>query len=31
MEEMDKKQKDGYIKGISLNVFITLGILAYIF
>lgn len=28
---MDKKQKDRYIKGISLNVFIILGILVYIF
>jgi|GEM_PF-4055243 len=31
MEEIDKKQKDRYIKGISLNVFIILGILVYIF
>lgn len=31
MEEMDKKTKDRYVKGISLNVSIILGILAYIF
>lgn len=31
MEEMDKKQKDGYMKGIFLNVFITIVVLTYIF
>ncbi len=31
MDEMDKKQKDRYIKGISLNVSMIFGILIYVF